>query len=83
MNFRGLNTKEEAAKFITVLHFRRLQKYIQAHKPSRVDNLHATYAKLLKDYFRINPLFEKITLQTEFNNNGDCSALIKRLINVT
>ncbi len=83
MKFTAFNTKNEAAKFLTVMHFRKLQKYIQAHKPVRVDNLHETYAKLLKDYFRINPLFEKITLQTEFNINGDCSALIKRLINVT
>ena len=74
-------SSKEAAKLLVVIWLPRLRKYIASRKPSNIGNVKASYDQLIKEFFKLHPTFEKLTRKSEFNINGDCSALIKRLTN--
>lgn len=72
----------DAARLLVLFQLPKVKKYIYQHASKSNRDVHAEYDKLLKSYFRLHPSFEKLTRKTEFNSNGNCSALIKKLINV-
>lgn len=73
----------DAAKLIVIMRLPKVKKFIYQKASKTTRNLFDEYDRILKEYFRLHPSFEKLTRKTEFNNNGNCSALIKKLINVT
>lgn len=76
------NSERDVARLLVSVQLLKVKKFILANKSRyRTNDLMRTYQLCLNDYFRLNPLFEKITRKTEFNINGDCSPLIKKLIN--
>jgi hypothetical protein len=78
-----ITSARDGAKLLIQLKLPKLKKFIYQNISRKRNNLFDEYDRIIKDYFKLNPTFEKLTKKTEFNSNGDCSAFIKYLINVT
>lgn len=72
----------DAARLLVLFQLPKVKKYIYTRASKSNKDLNAEYDRLLKEYFKLHPSFEKLTRKTELNSNGNCSALIKKLINV-
>ncbi len=72
---------KDAAKLIVGLHMSRLRKFVAGNQPKFSKDLTSAYTETVKQYCKLHPTFDKISRRTEWNANGDCAGLVKKLIN--